>query len=323
MTKQDTILIYQKPQNYFFPLYDDIVFSPFRISERSIFYLFYKLLYLLHIPACSYFWGDWKKHISHAKKVIIFDYGYQRGMETYIHKKNPSCEVYLFFWNTISAKQKNHKLFTDPSMIFSTDLMDCIRYNFHYNSLFYPKPAKKKQTARLAQHKALFIGLNKERHKQLLLLKHFLKKADILCDIRIVPKGRKEQKEKKHTPLFISHPVSYTEYLTALLSCDLLLDINQKGQSALTLRVMEAVCFSKKLITTNTQIQNYALYNPNNILILPSDSSKWELSVLTEFLNKPFVPYSPEISEYYDFPSWINRFSTDPAVTPKPDETHF
>lgn len=50
MQNQDIILIFQKPQLYFFPYYSDIVHEPFGISEKSFSYIIYKLLYIFHIP---------------------------------------------------------------------------------------------------------------------------------------------------------------------------------------------------------------------------------------------------------------------------------
>ena len=65
--KKDTILIFQQPELYFFPNLKDIVFPPFGVPQKSFRYLVYKALYLLRIPACSVFWGDWKKHIKRKR----------------------------------------------------------------------------------------------------------------------------------------------------------------------------------------------------------------------------------------------------------------
>ena len=125
-------MIFQHPELYFFPQYKNIVFSPFGVREHGVSYWIYKAMHFAHIPGYSFFWGDWKNHLKTAKKIIIFDYGYQRGMETYIHTINPNCEVYLFYWNIITPKRINYKLFTDKEAIYSTDPADCEKYNFKY-----------------------------------------------------------------------------------------------------------------------------------------------------------------------------------------------
>lgn len=189
LSNKDTILIFQKPELYFFPHYRDIIFSPFNIPEKSFRYLIYKFLYILHIPLCSLFWGDWKKQIKNAKQVIIFDYGYQAGMETYIKKINPSCKVSLFFWNIITEKQKNHKLFTDKSSIYSTDKGCCQKYHFKYNHIFYTKDYYRPYSPEY-KNRLFFLGMDKGRAPFLHELKTVLEKSGLICDIRVITKSK-------------------------------------------------------------------------------------------------------------------------------------
>lgn len=255
-----TIMIFQHPELYFFPQYKNIVFSPFGVKEHGISYWIYKAMHLAHIPGYSFFWGDWKNHLKTAKKVIIFDYGYQRGMETYIHTINPDCKVYLFYWNIITPKRINYKLFTDKEAIYSTDPADCEKYNFKYNNMFYCeqyyepyRPCKK--------NKLFFLG--------------------------------------------------YEEYLTQLRRCSLILDITQAGQMAPTMRVMEAIYLSKKLITNNRSLSSYDFYTENNIFILPDEYDDSLPDQLKEFLERPFLPYSPEIHKKYGCNEWLTHFHID------------
>ena len=255
-----TIMIFQHPELYFFPQYKNIVFSPFGVKEHGISYWIYKAMHLAHIPGYSFFWGDWKNHLKTAKKVIIFDYGYQRGMETYIHTINPDCKVYLFYWNIITPKRINYKLFTDKEAIYSTDPADCEKYNFKYNNMFYCekyyepyRPCKK--------NKLFFLG--------------------------------------------------YEEYLTQLRRCSLILDITQTGQMAPTMRVMEAIYLSKKLITNNRSLSSYDFYTENNIFILPDEYDDSLPDQLKEFLERPFLPYSPEIHKKYGCNEWLTHFHID------------
>ena len=129
MVDQSLILIFQKPELYFFPHYKDIVFAPYERREKTPLYYLYRCMNLLKLPFSSFFWGEWKKHISIAKRVIIFDYGYQNCMEKYIKKANPNCEVLLFCWNKIDKYHNNHSKFTDKTKIYSTDKGDCEKYN--------------------------------------------------------------------------------------------------------------------------------------------------------------------------------------------------
>lgn len=304
---KDTILIFQKPNLYFFPHFKDIVFSPFCIPERSFRYLIYKFLYILRLPCCSLFWGDWKKNLKTAKQVIIFDYGYQAGMETYIKKINPSCQVYLFFWNMITKKQKNHKLFTDKTAIYSTDKLCCEKYHLKYNHIFYTRDYYHPYSAEYS-NRLFFLGADKGRAPFIHALKSILEKAGLVCDIRIITKSKNRSYLHSISDILTTTSLSYEEYCKKLVSCGVLLDINQKGQQALTMRVLESIYFSKKLITNNKDIIHYDFYHKNNIYILPDRLSEISPEMILSFLDKPFVSYSDKTLSDYDFDHWKNNF---------------
>lgn len=315
MHKTDTIIVFQKPELYFFPHYKEFVFSPFGVPERSMRYFLYRLLHLLHIPCCSLFWGEWKEHIKQARQVILFDYGYQRGMETYIRRINPQCKVYLFFWNRVNRYNKAHLRFTDSEAVFSTDPGDCKRYGLRYNHIFYPgeffAPFDPK-----VQTKLFFLGADKGRAPYLASLKGILEQGGLTCDIRVLSSSKDEDYLKSIEGILTDTPLSYPEYLEQLTQYGVLLDVNQAGQEALTMRVMEAVYLSKKLITNNRHITDYDFYNPDNILLLPEEGLP-SADEISAFLKKPFRPYAPSVLEAYSFEHWLAGFTADTAA-PEP-----
>lgn len=309
MSNKDTILIFQEPKLYFFPHYKEITFKPYDISEKSLSYILYKLLYIFRMPLCSYFWGTWKKHIPSAKQVIIFDYGYQRGMEQYIHKKNPNCKVYLFMWNKIDATHKNHTIFTDMDAIYSTDPGDCHTYNLKYNHIFYPIEYRMSYSD-TQKSRLFFLGADKNRGLAIKHLKTLLEQSNLDCDIQILSKSKNNAYLEEMNDLITTTGLSYTQYLNKIRNCGILLDIVQHGQKALTMRVLEALFLSKKLITNNTEIKNHAFYNSNNILILPEVWDDSLIPVIRDFVNRPFIPYSNDILKQYDFSHWLANFDS-------------
>lgn len=305
--EQDTILIFQKPDLYFFPHYREITFPPFCIPQRSLRYLLYKALYLLHIPLCSLFWGNWKDRLKTAKRVIIFDYGYQRGMETYIKKVNPDCRVYLFMWNHIDRYHYNHRLFSDKDAIYSTDPGDCQRYHLRYNHIFYPKEYCK-PPVQIPGNKLFFIGQDKGRGPYLLALRRLFLSCGIDCDIRVLSHSKDSDYLRSIEDIYTAESLSYDAYCKELESCSLLLDINQSGQRALTMRVLESIFYSKKLITDNQDILACDFYDDSNIFLLPENRQLPDQEALAEFLAKPFRPYSPKTIEAYSYENWLRQF---------------
>lgn len=305
--EKDTVLIFQRPEMYFFPYFSDIVFPPFRVPEKSLRYMVYKALFILRIPLYTLFWGDWGKRLKEAERVIIFDYGYQAGMENYIRKKNPSCQIYLFVWNVVDKNHRTHELFTDKNAIYCTDRGCCETYHFKYNHIFYARSYYRPYSPEY-KNRLFFLGADKGRAPYLHELKGILEKSGLECDIRVLLKSKDRAYRLPLADIETEEALCYDDYRRELEHAGVLLDVNQKGQKALTMRVMEAIYFSKKLITNNEDIVNYDFYQENNIFLLPQDLGLISAEEIRAFLDKPFVPYPEEILARYDFEHWKKQF---------------
>ena len=130
-------------------------------------------------------------------------------------------------------------------------------------------------------------------------------------------KGRKEiiqnynkifEQNKLKTKIFIIEGskdyIDYEDYLVYVSQSLAILDIVNENVDGLTLRCMEALFFSKKLITNNKAIKTYDFYNSDNIFILGEDN----LEDISLFIRKPYKKLDKDILEYYDFESWLKRF---------------
>ncbi|MCM1191362.1 MAG: hypothetical protein NC389_02920 [Acetatifactor muris] len=306
---QETVLIFEKPESYFFPHYDGLVFPPFGVPQPSLRYLIYKVLYLLRLPCCSLFWGPWKTPAKTAKQVIIFDYGYQRGMERYIHRVNPDCQVSLFFWNKINRYNKGHLHFSDAHAVFSTDPEDCKKYNLKYNHIFWPREFFTPHTPPVGQANLFFLGVDKGRAPYIASLKSVLEESGLSCDIRVFSRSSDSAYRERFRDILTDERLPYSKYLELIKDCSVLLDVNQEGQSALTMRVMESIYLSKKLITNNPYIRDYDFYDSRNILVLPEEGLPGTEEI-RDFLEKPFRPYPDSVLENYSFEHWAAQFGT-------------
>ena len=72
------------------------------------------------------------------------------------------------------------------------------------------------------------------------------------------------------------------------------------------MRVMEAIFFDKKLLSTNIALKKADFYNPNNIMIINLEKTSSE--ELKKFFERPMETYSEKIKDYYSFEKWIERF---------------
>lgn len=305
MKDESIVLIFAKPSLYFFPQYKDLVYSPFGSMYKGVWRFLYRALNLVGCPLCRVFWGQWKEKVKTAKMAVLFDYGYEKGMETYIKKVNPACQVYLFCWNKVDRAHSGYKKFRFPENIFSTDPADCRRYGFRYNHMFYPQVDEKLEGE---SNRLFFVGTDKGRADYLAALGRFLKSCGVVCDIRILRNKKRDKEPLGEDITAMSCSMAYPEYLENVKRSGILLEIVQPGQTAISMRTAEAMFFSKKLITNNPEIVNYDFYCENNIFLLPQNMETLTSERLRAFLEKPFVPYSKEVLDAYSFEHWKKGF---------------
>lgn len=98
--------------------------------------------------------------------------------------------------------------------------------------------------------------------------------------------------------------ISYLDNLKEICASRCLVDFYNATNEGVSLRVMEALFFKKKLITTNKFVANYDFYNPHNVFIWGMDSPE----SLEEFVRSTFVPVANEIVSRYDINNWIKSF---------------
>lgn len=79
------------------------------------------------------------------------------------------------------------------------------------------------------------------------------------------------------------------------------LDIQHPKQTGLTMRTIEMLGMNKKLITTNSNIQEYDFYNPNNILVI----DRKNIEIPESFLDTPYQKIDEEIYKNYSLENWI------------------
>lgn len=109
-----------------------------------------------------------------------------------------------------------------------------------------------------------FSGADKKRAELLNQIAVVAEKEGIKYDFRIMAGGRER---KKYPQLTYMEWQSYLELIKQDMQSNCILEILQPGQSSSTLRLQEAVCLNKKLLTNNLNVMNEKFYNPQYIQI--------------------------------------------------------
>lgn len=284
---EDTLVLRINTSDYFFKDEAEQI-NLFATYKNQWEYRVYHLLKKLAITA-NPMSVEWRKQVRTIEKVILFDSGWDYEITSYIKKVNPKCRIHLFLFNVVS--NESHKAMLEDSninKIWSFDKNDVNKYHLLFNTPFYAKnkfcPWKSD-----ALYDVVFVGASKHRKKEIEMVSEVCKDSGLKTDFHII--SRKEDY------------IDYQDYIQLINNSRAILDIVNPGQRGLTLRVMEAMFLSKKLITNNADVINYDFYHPNNIYVLGRDTNS-----LKQFMELPFHGYTAETINYYSVDEWIKRF---------------
>jgi hypothetical protein len=135
------------------------------------------------------------------------------------------------------------------------------------------------------------ISSHDERYTTLEEIDTLLKRYGLSYCFKTVHGRRFEGTHVHHSP-----ELSYSEVLSQVSRAKVILDIQQKGQTGLSLRPFEAIGLQKKLITTNASIRDYDFYHPNNIMIIDPRKYRDRRELLSDNLYSIAFLYTGEVS---------------------------
>ncbi|MBQ6794550.1 MAG: hypothetical protein IJO83_00225 [Clostridia bacterium] len=305
-----TLVLFTTDDAYYFGriksenLYVDGLFKDCNSVEKFVL----KVLRKLSLPFTKWFYRSWYKKLNGFDKIVVFDTPFHSDLKLLdnIAKKAPNIEKYFYSWNTIlnEARYAKEREAADRNgfKFFCYDHGSCEKYDLNFNTIMYDNSLQLSSIEKV-EYDALFLGYLKDRKQKILELYNLLKDASLNPRFIIVSSNP----EDESLPFeFRTGYVNYYDYLKMLENSGSILDIAQKGQDGFSMRVMEAIFFNKKLISSNVALYGADFYNPNNILIIDSDNV--DCNEIKEFFEKPFVPYSEATRKYYSIEAWADRF---------------
>ncbi|MEB6591992.1 hypothetical protein MXM82_23080 [Pseudomonas asiatica] len=192
----------------------------------------------------------------------------KRGRQVYLVSGFPGRRV-LLVRDLVDADfvERMRPLF---DRIYSYDPVQCERLGMEYLDQFFPfdiENARQEPTQRAGgQQKPLcfFLGRDKGRAQRLESLAGELSAQGCDLDFLIV----RDDTSRRPCRYHVGAVLSYEDNLARVKVCDVLVEINQPGQSGLTLRPLEAAFFDKKLITDNKRVKEMEFYHPDRFYVL-------------------------------------------------------
>ncbi|MDG6894407.1 hypothetical protein [Volucribacter amazonae] len=153
-------------------------------------------------------------------------------------------------------------------------------------------------------------GYNADRNSEIKYFVDTANRCHLPLDFYIVSKQENAKKvlgTQGITHLLPQESFTFEKNLQKVKHCSVVVDFVNPKHSGLSFRIFDAMCFDKKLITTNKSVKNYDFYHPNNILIWENNNAE----SLCDFLAKPYQPIDENIKNYYSFSAWIERILND------------
>lgn len=228
-------------------------------------------------------WG--KKLLSEIGKydsIIIVDTALRWLQVSFLLKcreKNPNLIVKCLLLNSVSSlafsEDKIQTAFDSFTWdeVLTFDPGDAEKHNWKYIGLHYYSKLDIKVSDSVRTD-AFFAGsLAGKRGKEIQELLAYLNEHDVKCDF-LCPRLSWRQKFSKLPAglRLLRRRIPYKDVLQSTLTSNCIIEILQENQCGSSLRYFEAVCFNKKLITTNTQIVNYPFYDERYMKVFRTSS---------------------------------------------------
>lgn len=250
------------------------------------------------LPLASIWYGKWKKKLGQYSTIILFDRILGWKIVDYIKKKNPKCRIIIWYWN--SGKPPIPSKYQGICEGWSFDEKECQKFGYKYNIQFSFRDLKRVEMP--IKQDCFFVGMDKGRYPILSKIQQIFDKYDISSKICVI----KDKSSVGNKKVYCA-PLNYCDVLNEVQSSKCIIDITKNGQCGETLRVLEAIFFEKKLITTDKNIVTKPYYKKNNIFILGIDN---EIE-LKKFIDSPYDRLDNTIIQNYSFEKWIENFKVN------------
>ncbi len=231
-------------------------------------------------------YGNWKKKLDEYSLIIVPS----RKASKYLLKRKYRNKVVVYYWNLITSEELQPDYLKKKNIKCCTfDKGDAEKYGIDFVDTYH---FDLKCNENEITTDVFYVGVERDdRVKVISELSNYFLDNDIIFDNNLIKKNS------------LKGRLSYQEVLNRISKSKCILDLNRNNQKGLTLRPLESIIFSKKLITNNTDVINFNFYSKENVFILGKDN----IDDLKLFISSNYKNIDKELVEYYYFENWVNR----------------
>ncbi|UPZ16059.1 hypothetical protein [Flavobacterium humidisoli] len=239
-------------------------------------------------------------------------------------KIHPNCKCIFYTWDSFLNNKNAVNILKYFHKKFSFDSDDAIKYGLEFRPLFYLDFYKSVDSISNSEisNDLLFLGTaHSDRYEISNKIAIWCNNNNLKAFCYYYMQGRivyfykkifdKTFKKFNYKKLSFKSLIA-SDLLRFYQESKVILDINHPGQKGLTMRTFEAIGARRKIITTNSEVQKYAFYNPNNILIIERENSK----LTKEFFESAYTNIDIDLYKRMSLKGWLSCLfvSSEPNV---------
>lgn len=266
------------------------------------------------IPAANKFYRDKIGGFARKHYDMVFVVNGQTLSKEILQElrvQYPAATFVLYMWDAIKNRRSAIDNLNCFDACFTFDLEDAEYYKMIFRPLFFSKGFEKKSTNAYLYNISFVGTAHTDRYKLVKSvtsqlpaeIKHYwylyLQAPWVFYYYKLVNPAYQQAQRSE----FIFHPLTNEDVQNIFFASQSILDVEHPGQKGLTIRTIETLGSSKKLITTNEKIREYDFFSAENICVI--DRKK---PVITrDFFASDYSPVPPDIYRKYSLAGWLDE----------------
>lgn len=239
---------------------------------------------------------------------IILGQSFSRENILKIKKAHPEAEFVYYSWDSVKNFPNILEFRDCFDRVYHFDSRDAKEYGFNLLPLYYSNKLKEENP--IYSFSAVFTvkrGKLKKFQKIMEVIPNDVKKDAFIylyLQSRFVfwfYKLRYKEFRKSHAKDFKFKKIAKEEYYEIMAKSRVIIDVQMKSQSGLTMRTFETLHARKKLITTNPNVLDYEFYSPNNICVINKNYNDLSPTFFETQFDRTY-----DVSKKYSLPSFID-----------------
>ncbi|WP_225419640.1 lipopolysaccharide biosynthesis protein [Lapidilactobacillus wuchangensis] len=212
----------------------------------------------------------------------------------FLDKHYQDSHKVLYLWDSVKNKINTVEKAPFFDQVYSFDIQDCEKYDWKFRPLFFDSSYEEIKRNKGTKLDLFFVGtVHSDRYLILEKIKKIFSQRNKVVYFyyyipsklmffyykyikRIIPGAKLSD--------FNYHSLDRTTLQAKLENAQVVIDIQHPLQTGLTMRTIEMLGASKKIITTNQDIIHYDFYNPLNVCVIDRN----DVVIPDSFLSSPY-----------------------------------